>query len=103
VIYELPTAWSRTGGQVGVGSFADVTALVDTNAGGANFTDLQVVQKGRSYLTELGVTALELLPPADSFIKGNGVMTLPISWRRTRNWGNPSFTTGRQLTVTCKC
>ena len=69
VIYELPTAWSRTGGQVGVGSFADVTALVDTNSGGANFTDLQVVQKGRSYLTELGVTALELLPPADSFYK----------------------------------
>jgi pullulanase len=69
VIYELPTAWSRTGGQVGVGSFADVTALVDTNSGGANFTDLQVVQKGRSYLTELGITALELLPPADSFYK----------------------------------
>lgn len=69
VIYELPTAWTRTGGQLGVGSFSDVTALVDTNSGGANFTDLQVVQKGRSYLTELGVTALELLPPADSFYK----------------------------------
>jgi 1,4-alpha-glucan branching enzyme len=69
VIYELPTAWARTGGQVGVGSFADVTALIDTNSGGANFTDLQVVQKGSSYLTELGVNALELLPPADSFFK----------------------------------
>jgi pullulanase len=69
VIYELPTAWARTGGQVGVGSFADVTALVDTNSTGANFTDLSIVQKGRSYLTELGVTALELLPPADSFYK----------------------------------
>ena len=69
VIYELPTAWSRTGGQVGVGSFADVTALIDTDSGGANFTDLQVVQKGSSYLTKLGIKALELLPPADSFYK----------------------------------
>lgn len=69
VIYELPTAWSRTGGQVGVGTFADVAALVDTDSGGANFTDLQVVQKGSSYLTALGVNALELLPPADSFYK----------------------------------
>jgi pullulanase len=69
VIYELPTAWSRTGGQVGVGTFADVTALIDTDSTGANFTDLQIVQKGLSYLTDLGVTALELLPPADSFYK----------------------------------
>ncbi len=71
VIYELPTAWARIGNsgerESGVGSFSDVTALIDTDEAGSNFTDLGVVQKGRSYLTELGVNALELLPAADSF------------------------------------
>src|SRR5207245_1895233 len=73
VIYELPTAWARVhgsgGAETGVGTFRDVTALIDRDAGGANFADLDVVQPGRSYLTELGVTALELLPPADSYYK----------------------------------
>jgi pullulanase len=73
VIYELPTAWTQThtagGKEVGVGTFRDVTALVDRDAGGANFAHLDVTQPGRSYLAELGVNALELLPPADSFFK----------------------------------
>jgi pullulanase len=73
VIYELPTAWSKSSDigerEIGTGSFSDVTALVDWNAAGTNFSDLAVVQQGRSYLSELGVTALELLPPADSFYK----------------------------------
>ena len=72
VIYELPTTWSRrAGGHFGMddGSFRDVLALIDPNALGANFTDLDVLQAGRSYLSELGVNALELLPPADSFFK----------------------------------
>jgi len=70
VIYELPTAWTRLGSdggrERGVGTFRDVTALIDPNEGGANFSDLDVTRQGRSYLTELGVSALELLPPADS-------------------------------------
>jgi 1,4-alpha-glucan branching enzyme len=70
VIYELPTAWTRLGTdgtrERGVGTFRDVTALIDPNEGGANFSDLEVTREGRSYLTELGVNALELLPPADS-------------------------------------
>ena len=70
VIYELPTAWtgiSTEGGyERGVGTFRDVTALVDANEEGANFSDLAVTQLGRSYLTELGINAMELLPPADS-------------------------------------
>lgn len=70
VIYELPTAWSRAGESggrnVGVGSFRDVTALVDPHAQGENFADLDVTRLGRAYLAELGVNALELLPPADS-------------------------------------
>jgi pullulanase len=73
VIYELPTAWSRVnvgrGVETGTGTFRDATALVDRAAAGANFSDLGVVQPGRSYLTELGVKALEMLPPADSFFK----------------------------------
>jgi len=71
VIYELPTAWTRMGTagerEIGTGSFIDATALIDPNASGGNFADLAVLQPGRSYLSELGVTALELLPPADSY------------------------------------
>ena len=73
VIYELPTAWTsvgETGGRErGVGTFKDVLGLVDENAEGANFAGLSVLEKGRSYLSELGVNALELLPAADSFFK----------------------------------
>jgi pullulanase len=80
VIYELPAAWTRagtTGGrEIAVGTFNDVTALIDTNSGGSNFDDLEIVKKGRSYLTELGINALELLPPADSvFQRGWGYHT----------------------------
>lgn len=71
VIYELPTAWARIGSdgsrEQGVGTFRDVTALVEHEATGANFAGLSVTEHGRSYLAEeLGVNALELLPPADS-------------------------------------
>jgi len=73
VIYELPTAWTSAQGsgtnERGVGTFQDVRALVDEAASGANFEGLDVLAAGRSYLTELGVNALELLPPADSFFK----------------------------------
>lgn len=73
VIYELPSAWTRaqgsSAGERGVGTFKDVLALTDEAAGGANFEGLDVLNLGRSYLTELGVNALELLPPADSFFK----------------------------------
>jgi 1,4-alpha-glucan branching enzyme len=69
VIYELPTAWTRgrEGQERATGSFRDVLALVDRATVGANFDDLEVTRAGRSYLTELGINALELLPIADSF------------------------------------
>jgi pullulanase len=71
VIYELPTSWSRTGEQDGkeidVGSFRDVLALVDADALPANFAGMGVLE-GRAHLQELGVNALELLPPADSWV-----------------------------------
>lgn len=73
VVYELPSAWTHAQGQGSneraVGTFKDVLALVDEAAGGANFEGLAVLEPGRSYLAELGVNALELLPPADSFFK----------------------------------
>jgi pullulanase len=73
VIYELPTAWSREASPsslgTGVGTFRDVLAMIDPGAGGANFSDLAILQPGRAYLSELGVNALQLLPPADSFFK----------------------------------
>ncbi len=73
VIYELPSSWASAQGtgasERGVGTFKDVRALVEKSAGGANFDGLDVLAVGRSYLQELGVNALELLPPADSFFK----------------------------------
>ncbi len=70
VIYELPTTWTRSsevgGRDMGVGTFADVLALIDSDAEGENFADLDVTQVGREYLLTLGINALELLPPADS-------------------------------------
>jgi pullulanase len=83
VIYEMPTAWSRiqsgTGVETAAGTFRDVAALVDKDAGGANFSELDVVQPGRTYLPDLGINALELLPPADSF------------YRRTWDYGTSNF------------
>jgi pullulanase len=73
VLYELPTAWTQSQGQGqqerGVGTFRDVRALVDETVGGANFAGLSILERGQSYLRKLGVNALELLPPADSFFK----------------------------------
>lgn len=72
VIYELPTSWTQTNPDgtpgVGVGTFRDVAALVDAQTPGANFTGCAALALGRSHLQELGINALELLPPADSFV-----------------------------------
>ena len=73
VIYELPTAWSRINvhgdPQIGVGTFLDVLALVDEQAEAMNFAGVTALRLGRSHVGELGVNALELLPPADSFVE----------------------------------
>jgi 1,4-alpha-glucan branching enzyme len=70
VIYELPTRWVRIGteGQkiVGTGTFQDVTALLKKEAIAPDFPRIKALEKGRAYLEELGINALELLPPADS-------------------------------------
>ena len=73
VIYELPTAWalSRSLNEPGraTATFLDAAALVDERLGGANFAGLSLLAPGKAYLADLGVNALELLPPADSFFK----------------------------------
>jgi len=73
VIYELPTAWAMSRGlhqpERAVGTFLDVAALVDERIGGANFAELSLLDAGNAYLSDLGINALELLPPSDSFFK----------------------------------
>jgi pullulanase len=70
VIYELPTAWSiATGGdefERAVGTFRDVHALVKTDVEAMNFPELKVARLDPPYLVQLGVNAVELLPPSDS-------------------------------------
>jgi len=73
VIYELPTAWALSRSlnepERAVATFLDAAALVDERIGGANFSELSLLDEGNAYLAELGINALELLPPADSFFK----------------------------------
>jgi 1,4-alpha-glucan branching enzyme len=70
VIYELPTAWTISLAfsqpERAAATFRDVAALADAQLEGANFAELKVLQKGTAYLADLGINALELLPPADS-------------------------------------
>jgi pullulanase len=91
VIYELPTAWTRSaevgGRDMGVGTFRDITALIEASVDGDNFDDLDVTRIGREYLGELHVNALELLPPADS--------TYNRQWGYgTTNYAAPDFELG---------
>jgi pullulanase len=70
VIYELPTAWALSAAfsqpERGVATFLDVAALADETLEGENFAEVHVLTRGRAYLEDLGVNAVELLPPADS-------------------------------------
>lgn len=70
VIYELPTRWAQIGTDgdrsVGRGTFRDVEALLAAEAIAPDFPDVEALKPGRAHLVELGVNALELLPPADS-------------------------------------
>ena len=70
VLYELPTAWTNATGadqfERAVGTFRDARALVQTGVPAANFPGIQATRFDPPYLVQLGVNALELLPPADS-------------------------------------
>jgi 1,4-alpha-glucan branching enzyme len=69
VLYEVPSSWTRGATESGVerdvGSFRDVLALLAPEEPGGNFNDVPEVA-ARAHLLELGVNAIELLPPADS-------------------------------------
>jgi 1,4-alpha-glucan branching enzyme len=75
VIYELPTRWTKinSDGEVpeGNGTFRDVLALVEKQAIAPSFLEVKELQQGHAHLVELGVNALELLPPEDSDDKTN--------------------------------
>jgi len=96
VIYELSSAWTRTGDlvnatNVGVGTFQDVLALVDEAAPGANFADINVLAVGNAHLQKMGVNALELLPIADTFLDRD-------KWGySTSNYFAPDFDLGQPL------
>lgn len=77
VIYELPTRWSHissealNGVDIGNGTFQDVLALIVPEKTSPNFPTIAALNNNRAHLLELGINALELLPPADSSQKDN--------------------------------
>jgi pullulanase len=92
VIYELPTQWTKAvtenGTETADGTLADVLALVSEAAAAPSFPDIPELAAGRSYLAELGVTTLELLPVADS--------CLTAGWKYgTSNYLAPDHTLGQ--------
>ncbi|MBG1242167.1 alpha-amylase family glycosyl hydrolase [Nostoc sp. NZL] len=68
VIYELPTRWAKnspSGIEEGNGTFRDALALLVKEAKSPTFTTVDALNN-HAHLVELGVNALELLPPEDS-------------------------------------
>jgi 1,4-alpha-glucan branching enzyme len=75
VIYELPTRWvcshADRPGAFGTGTFRDVAALIQSDVNAPDFRTIEALSEGHAHLVELGVNALELLPPADNADKDN--------------------------------
>ncbi|GAB4365166.1 MAG: hypothetical protein Kow00121_01510 [Elainellaceae cyanobacterium] len=69
VIYELPTCWTRITSrdkvEIGNGTFQDVLALIVPEKSSPTFPTVAAFNN-RAHLLELGINALELLPPVDS-------------------------------------
>jgi len=73
VMYELPTSWSRLSEleaqiELSVGTFRDVIALINPSSKPSHFSGITALDVGHAHITELGINALELLPPSDSFV-----------------------------------
>lgn len=72
VIYELPVSWTKASSDDrnarDIGTFRDVLALLKMDERGVNFADVALVARG-AILADLGVNALELLPPTDSKVR----------------------------------
>jgi pullulanase len=73
VQYELPTRWAQMDNEQGVqlssGTFRDVLALIERGTTSPSFPQVAAFAADRAHLLDLGINALELLPPADSFQK----------------------------------
>lgn len=69
VIYELPTRWTSISNdgksEVGNGTFQDVAELIQPTKGCPTFPNITAL-KDCAHIVNLGVNALELLPPEDS-------------------------------------
>jgi len=83
----------RAGGHV----FATRGRWLDKTVG-ANFEGLPVVEAAAPTISELGVNALELLPPADSFFKREWGYDTRTSSRPIMTW-----LSGRQLLIHREC
>jgi pullulanase len=74
VIYELPARWVKSGSgqqiELGIGTFRDVVPLIQSEVNAPDFTNVEIFKSKYAHLVELGINALELLPPADSSNKG---------------------------------
>jgi glycosidase len=72
VIYELSTSGVASLETeivaLSAGTFRDARALIDTTAPSGNLAPPPGFETGPAYLQALGINALELLPPADSWV-----------------------------------
>ena len=92
VIYELPTAWalSRSLKRARARRRPPLSMWrrwSTTRSAAPTFADLSMLNAGHAYLVDLGVNALELLPPADSFLQtrvGLRHLALPRARLRAR-------------------
>lgn len=94
VIYELPTAWTRRpagGTERGVGTFRDIVAMLDPDAQAPNFDELEAAQAGHAYIAELGINAIELLPPADSYYAREWGYGTSHDFAPDQDLGQPDF------------
>jgi pullulanase len=94
VIYELPTAWTRRpqgGPERGVGTFRDIVAMLDKNAQSPNFEELEAAQVGHAHIAELGINAIELLPPADSYYSREWGYGTSHDFAPDQDLGQPEF------------
>jgi pullulanase len=111
VIYELPTAWTRRprgGAERGVGTFRDIVAMLDKAAQSPNFDELEAAQAGHAHIAELGINAIELLPPADSYYARQWGYGTSHMFAPDYELGNPDFNSWptanadlRRLAETC--
>jgi 1,4-alpha-glucan branching enzyme len=75
VLYKLPTRWAQTEADATVvvrdGTFQDAIALLVPDKTAPNFPQVAALNH-RALLQELGINALELLPPLDSLDRREG-------------------------------